>query len=133
MKHWFKSIENDATGTSYPLDKVIAELNFDADGLIPVIAQDEKSKKVLMFAWMSKESLDETLRTGKMCYWSRSRQGLWRKGSSSGHSQTVKSIAAECDGDVLLAEVSQVGFACHTRRHSCFYLRFWEDKVTLIE
>ena len=111
----------------------ITQVNFDDDGLIPAIAQDHLTHRVLMMAWMNQSALDQTLATERVTYWSRSRQGLWRKGSSSGHSQTVKSIAADCDGDVLLAEVSQVGFACHTRRHSCFYLRFWEDKVTLIE
>lgn len=131
MKSWFKSIENDATDTRYSRDKVLAELSFNGEGLIPVIAQDEQTKQVLMFAWMNSESLRETLDTGKMCYWSRSRQVLWRKGESSGHWQTVKSIRIDCDGDVLLAEVEQEGAACHTLRRSCFYLKFKGDQVAV--
>jgi phosphoribosyl-AMP cyclohydrolase len=131
MKTWFTSIENDSSGSHYALDKVIAELSFDADGLIPVIAQDESTRQVLMFAWMNREALQETLATGKMCYWSRSRKKLWRKGESSGHWQTLKSIRTDCDGDVLLAEIDQDGAACHTMRRSCFYLKFGKDQVTI--
>lgn len=131
MKTWFTSIENDSSGSHYALDKVIAELSFDADGLIPVIAQDESTRQVLMFAWMNREALQETLATGKMCYWSRSRKKLWRKGESSGHWQTLKSIRTDCDGDVLLAEIDQDGAACHTMRRSCFYIKFGKDQVTI--
>lgn len=131
MKSWFKSIENDPENTEYPLDVVLAELNFDDQGLIPVIAQDHQSKEVLMFAWMNRESLEETLNTSKMCYWSRSRQALWRKGESSGHWQTMISLRTDCDGDVLLAEVSQEDAACHTFRRSCFYLEFQEHSVRI--
>ena len=102
------------------------------DGLIPVIAQDAETKDVLMFAWMNQDALEETLKTGKMCYWSRSRNTLWRKGESSGHWQTLKSLRTDCDGDVLLAEIEQDGAACHTMRRSCFYLKFEAEQVRVV-
>ncbi len=122
MKAWFKAIEKDAEGSVYPLDQVLEELTFDADGLIPVIAQDDATGEVLMFAWMNKAALDETLASGAMCYWSRSRKSLWRKGESSGHRQKLVSLRTDCDGDVLLARIHQTGAACHTYRKSCFYI-----------
>lgn len=131
MKSWFKAIENDPTDSAYPLEKVLEELNFSEDGLIPVIAQDHQTKDVLMFAWMNMDALQETITTSKMCYWSRSRKALWRKGESSGHWQDLKSLRTDCDGDVLLAMVSQEEAACHTNRRSCFYLEFDKDKVTI--
>ena len=98
-------------------------LKWDADGLIPAIAQDAASGRVVMFAWMNRESLEATLACGNAVYWSRSRQRLWRKGEESGHFQKVISIRADCDGDVLLLEIEQVGgMACHTGRESCFFL-----------
>lgn len=102
-------------------DALIAAVKWNADGLVPVIAQDHISREVLMLAWMNKESLAETLATGQMCYWSRSRQALWRKGETSGHHQFMKKIIADCDGDTLLALVEQVGPACHTGENTCFY------------
>ncbi len=132
MKAWFKSIESDPENTVYALEKVLTELTVNEDGLIPVIAQDEHTKAVLMFAWMNRESLEETLQTGKMCYWSRSRKALWRKGESSGHWQTLKTLRTDCDGDVLLAEIEQDGAACHTMRRSCFYLKFEKDQVRVV-
>lgn len=131
MKSWFKSIENDPEHSSYPLEKVLEELNFTEDGLIPVIAQDHETKDILMFAWMNREALEETLKTSKMCYWSRSRNSLWRKGESSGHWQSLISMRTDCDGDVLLAFVRQEDAACHTFRRSCFYLEFKEDTVEI--
>ena len=132
MKTWFKSIESDPEDTVYALDKVLSELTVNEEGLIPVIAQDEQTNEVLMFAWMNLESLEETLQTGKMCYWSRSRKTLWRKGESSGHWQTLKTLRADCDGDVLLAGIEQDGAACHTMRRSCFYLKFEKDQVRIV-
>lgn len=131
MKSWFKSIENDPEKSAYPLEKVLEELNFTEEGLIPVIAQDHETKDVLMFAWMNRESLEETLSTARMCYWSRSRKSLWRKGESSGHCQTLMSMRTDCDGDVLLASIKQEEAACHTYRRSCFYLEFKEDTVEI--
>jgi len=132
MKSWFKSIESDPENTCYSMDKVLAELSFNEDGLIPVISQDYQTKEVLMFAWMNAVSLQETLQTSRMCYWSRSRKAFWRRGESSGHWQTMKSISTDCDGDVLLAMVDQEGAACHTERRSCFYLKFEKDQVKII-
>jgi len=132
MKSWFKSIENDPENTAYPLSKVLEELTFDQDGLIPVISQDFQTKEVLMFAWMNSTSLEETLTTSRMCYWSRSRKAYWRKGESSGHWQTLKAMSTDCDGDVLLALVDQEGAACHTDRRSCFYLKFEQDKIKIL-
>ena len=102
-------------------------LKWNEDGLISAIAQDAQTGRVLMSAWMNRESLQETVATGRAVYWSRSRQRLWRKGEESGHSQMVKSIRADCDGDVLLLSVEQVGgIACHTGRQSCFFLELRE-------
>ena len=99
----------------------LAALKWDADGMIPAIAQDE-SGRVVMFAFMNRESLQETVRCGNAVYWSRSRQRLWRKGEESGHFQKLRSVRTDCDNDVLLLSVEQVGgIACHTGRESCFY------------
>ncbi len=96
-------------------------LKWDADGMIPAIAQDE-NRRVVMFAYMNRESLQETVRCGNAVYWSRSRQRLWRKGEESGHFQKIRSIRTDCDGDVLLLEIEQIGgIACHTGRHNCFF------------
>lgn len=104
-------------------------LKWDAAGMIPAIAQDETSGRVVMFAWMNRESLQESLRCGYAVYWSRSRQRLWRKGEESGHVQKLKSVRADCDGDVLLLAVEQVGgMACHTGRESCFFLELQGDR-----
>ncbi len=99
----------------------ITTVKFNDQGLIPVIAQDAKTLELLMLAWMNAASLSETLKTGRMTYWSRSRQAYWRKGESSGHVQTLKDMRIDCDRDCLLAMVEQVGPACHTNRKSCFY------------
>lgn len=131
MKAWFKSIESSSEGASFPLAKVLDELSFDDQGLIPVIAQDALSKEILMFAWMNRQSLEETIETGRMCYWSRSRQAFWRKGESSGHFQTLVELSTDCDGDVLLAQIEQLGAACHTHRRSCFYLKFAGQEVKI--
>lgn len=99
----------------------VNELKFDSQGLIPTITQDERTKKVLMVAYMNKEALQKTLETGKVHYYSRSRQKLWLKGESSGHFQIVKEIAFDCDLDAVLIQVEQIGGACHTGHRSCFY------------
>jgi phosphoribosyl-AMP cyclohydrolase len=103
--------------TQANIEKVV----FNAQGLVPVIAQHHQTKEVLMLAWMNRESLTLTLETGQMTYWSRSRSALWRKGESSGHVQTLKEMRLDCDGDAILALVEQIGPACHTGAPSCFY------------
>ena len=100
---------------------------YNADGLIPAIVQDAATSRVLMMAWMSASSIEATLRTGLMHYWSRSRQKLWFKGESSGHTQRVVRWAVDCDVDTLLFEVEQIGGACHTGYRSCFFQTFAPD------
>ena len=99
----------------------VKSLKFDANGLMPAIIQDYKSGEVLMVAYMNKNSLRRTMRSGKTCFWSRSRKEYWRKGETSGNFQFVKSIYYDCDMDALLIKVRQVGVACHTGNRSCFY------------
>ena len=94
---------------------------FNADGLVPAIAQDAKSGAVLMLAWMNRESLEKTLATGNVTYWSRSRKALWVKGETSGHTQKLVEAFIDCDGDALLFKVDQTGPACHTGEAVCFY------------
>lgn len=119
---YFRSIENSAKGTEFPLDTLLAELSFNRDGLLPVIAQDHVSREVLMMAWMNREALEHTLASGNVTYWSRSRAQLWRKGETSGNYQRLVKLRIDCDGDTLLCDVEQVGPACHTGRSNCFYL-----------
>ena len=100
------------------LDKI----TWNSDGLVPAIAQDHKSGRILMMAWMNAESLSLTVKENRAIYWSRSRQKLWRKGEESGHIQHIKEIRLDCDSDVIILTVDQVGgIACHTGRESCFY------------
>lgn len=99
----------------------LAAVAFNADGLVPAIAQDATSGAVLMMAWMNRETLAETLKTGRVTYWSRSRQAVWRKGETSGHAQRLVEAWIDCDGDTLLFKVEQTGPACHTGARSCFY------------
>lgn len=120
----------------------LAELHFDAQGLIPAIAQDADTGTVLMMAWMNAEAIQETVRSGRAVYYSRSRQRLWRKGEESGHIQKVHDIRLDCDGDVLLLKITQVGgIACHTGRQRCFYrsleqqgeLSHWVDQDPVLK
>ena len=105
-------------------DSWLDQITWTADGLVPVIAQEAATGKVLMFAWMNREALARTAELGEAVYWSRSRGRLWHKGESSGHVQKVHEIRLDCDRDVILLEVEQLGgIACHTGRHNCFYHR----------
>ncbi len=105
------------------------EIKWDADGLVPAIAQDAESGRVLMFAWMNRESLRLSAEEGRAVYWSRSRAKLWRKGEESGHVQRIKHMRLDCDADVILLSIEQVGgIACHTGRESCFYRRFEDGR-----
>lgn len=114
-----------------PTAEQLADVRFDAAGLIPVIAQDIATKSVLMVAWMNADTLQMTLDEGRMVYWSRSRQEIWRKGDTSGDRQFVREAFYDCDGDVLLFMVEQEGNgACHTGAYSCFFRRFGGDEQT---
>lgn len=111
----------------------IDTVNWDANGLVPVIAQEHDTKRILMFAWMNREALQLTNETKQAVYWSRSRNRLWRKGEESGHVQRVHEIRLDCDEDVILILVEQVGgIACHTGRHNCFFKKL-EDNSWLID
>jgi phosphoribosyl-AMP cyclohydrolase len=115
-------------------------IKWDRDGLVPVIAQEAGSGDVLMFAWMNREAVAQTAARGQAVYWSRSRQRLWHKGEESGHFQQVHEIRLDCDNDVVLLRVTQLGhgdaepsIACHTGRHSCFYQRLEGDRWQAVE
>jgi phosphoribosyl-AMP cyclohydrolase len=113
---------NENNGTKQlDLANLLAALRFDTQGLVPVIAQNHETGEVLMLAYMNREALEETLATRRVCYWSRSRGRLWRKGESSGHTQRLVGLALDCDGDTLLLKVEQIGSACHTGARSCFF------------
>ncbi|MAQ82476.1 MAG: phosphoribosyl-AMP cyclohydrolase [Maritimibacter sp.] len=107
-------------------------LKFDDKGLIPVVAQDHATGEVLMVAWMNAEAVAKTLETGRVTYWSRSRQSFWIKGETSGHVQTLVELRVDCDRDCLLALVEQEGPACHTNRRSCFYTAIRDGEETEI-
>ncbi len=112
----------------------LSELKFDADGLIPAIAQDAESKRVLMVAWMNRQALIETIRTQSAVYWSRSRNKFWRKGEESGHFQHIREVSIDCDGDVVLLQLEQIGgIACHTGRESCFYRVYHQGQWETVE
>lgn len=110
------------------------EVNWNSEGLVPAIAQDAESGKVLMVAWMNREALQETASTGFAVYWSRSRERLWRKGEESGHVQRVLEIRLDCDEDVLLLQIDQVGgIACHTGRQNCFFNKLVDGKWVTVD
>jgi phosphoribosyl-AMP cyclohydrolase len=110
------------------------EIKWSADGLVPVIAQESGSGKVLMMAWMNREALGLSVQEGRAIYWSRSRNTLWRKGEESGHIQVLKDIRLDCDNDVILLEVEQRGgIACHTGRHNCFYKQLQGERWVAVE
>ena len=111
---------------------ILDQVTFGPDGLVAAVAQQHDTGEVLMLAWMNREALGETLRTGQACYWSRSRGRLWRKGESSGQTQRVVSLRLDCDRDSVLLLVEQVGVACHTGRRSCFFLEAGADGLTEI-
>jgi phosphoribosyl-AMP cyclohydrolase len=127
----FKQLESLQSGDSVPLAAALDELPWNADGLLPAIAQQFDSGEVLMMAWMNREALDETLASGRVCYWSRSRRALWRKGESSGQVQMLRELRLDCDGDTILLQVDQTGPACHTGRRDCFYSRVEGDRLVV--
>lgn len=131
MSIWLQ-LEQAERGERHALAEVLAAIPWNADGLITAIAQQHDSGEVLMLAWMNREALLETLTTGRVCYWSRSRQTLWRKGESSGHRQRLVEARLDCDGDAVLLRVDQQGPACHTGRPNCFYNAIRDDAVEVI-
>ena len=111
---------------------VVKAIRFNDQGLVPAIAQQHDSGEVLMMAWMNADAVAETLGTGRVCYWSRSRARLWRKGESSGQVQTLKEFRWDCDADTVLVLVDQKGVACHTGRHNCFFNALRDGKPEVI-
>jgi phosphoribosyl-AMP cyclohydrolase len=127
----FRQLESLAAGESVALVEALDALPWNADGLLPAIAQQHDTGEVLMLAWMNREALRETLETGRVCYWSRSRQSLWRKGESSGQVQMLRELRFDCDGDTILLKVDQTGPACHTGRRDCFYNLVQGDRLVV--
>src|SRR5215470_5754155 len=115
------------------MSSFLSQLKFDRAGLVPAIAQQYDSGRVLMMAWMNRESIAQTLATGQVCYWSRSRQALWRKGETSGRAQRLVEMRVDCDGDTLLLLVDQTGVACHTGSYSCFFRRVEGPELVTLE
>lgn len=132
MSELFVELESYALGQSVALAQVLDAIPWNADGLIAAIAQQHDTREVLMLAWMNRAALDETLLTRRVCYWSRSRQSLWRKGETSGHVQHLVEARLDCDGDALLLLVDQHGAACHTGRPNCFYNAIRGEAVQVI-
>ncbi len=107
----------------HDITEILKQVKFTENGLVPAIAQDFQTGEVLMMAWMNVEAIEKTLATGQVHYWSRSRSAIWRKGETSGHTQTLKEFLIDCDGDTILVIIEQVGPACHTGEHSCFFTK----------
>lgn len=129
---FFKALETNPLGHTIAFADAVERLQFDSQGLVPVIAQQYDTGEVLMMAWMNRDALLETLAEQQVCYWSRSRQQLWRKGESSGHTQRLVEMRLDCDGDALLCLVDQKGPACHTNRKNCFYLSVQGEQLAII-
>jgi len=127
----FKHNEQQPEGFQASLKEALDNLAFNDAGLVAAIAQQHDSGEVLMMAWMNREAIEETLATGRVCYFSRSRGKLWLKGESSGQVQMLKELRIDCDGDALLVKVDQTGPACHTGRRDCFYWKADASNVTI--
>ena len=112
-------------------DRIMDEIVFNSDGLVPAIAQQHDSGEVLMMAWMNRDAIDQTLASGLVTYYSRSRQSLWQKGETSGNTQRLVGMQFDCDADAILVLVEQTGPACHTNRPNCFYLRVEDGQVVV--
>jgi phosphoribosyl-AMP cyclohydrolase len=125
----FPRLESAPLGAGATIAAALDQLRYDAQGLVPAIAQDAASGAVLMLAWMNRTALERTLAEGYACYWSRSRNAYWRKGETSGHLQRLVELRFDCDGDAVLLRVEQTGPACHTNRPSCFYVLADGDRV----
>jgi phosphoribosyl-AMP cyclohydrolase len=131
LNDFYLSLESITADKTVALQDCIEHLNFNHLGLIPVITQCEESKEVLMHAWMNRAALEKTLATGRMTYWSRSRNAFWIKGQTSGHTQQLVTMRFDCDGDTILCLVKQIGAACHTGRPNCFYLQVDSESDTV--
>jgi phosphoribosyl-AMP cyclohydrolase len=129
----FKRLERATAGESVALRDVLDALQFTDDGLIPAIAQRHDTGEIAMVGYMNRATLEETLTTGRVCYYSRSRNRAWRKGEESGNIQVLRELRIDCDGDALLLTVEQTGPACHTGQRSCFYLKVNGDRVTVTD
>ena len=114
------------------VEQIVNGLKFSSEGLIPVISQDHATSEILMMAWMNKEAVRETLRTSRVCYWSRSRKTLWRKGESSGQIQELREFRWDCDSDTVLILIEQKGVACHTGRRNCFFNALRDGNIVTI-
>ena len=128
----FKELESAELGATDSLAAALDHLAYNDAGLVAAIAQQFDSREVLTLAWMNRPAIEETLATGRVCYWSRSRQTFWRKGETSGHVQRLNEMRIDCDGDALLLLVDQTGPACHTGRASCFYVQVEGERVKVI-
>ncbi len=128
---FWKSLENQPQGTQFPWAEVLEQLVFNEQGLITAVAQQHDTGEILMLAWMNRQAIEITLQEGQVCYWSRSRHKLWRKGESSGQVQRLKALKIDCDGDALLLQVDQQGPACHTGRRGCFFYEVRDQSVTI--
>ena len=126
-----KALEVAAAGTSVDLAEFLDAVKFNDQGLVPAIAQDNASGTVLMLAWMNRTSIEQTLASGSVTYFSRSRQSLWQKGETSGNTQRLLRMQFDCDGDAILMQVKQTGPACHTERPNCFYLEVQGRQVVV--
>ncbi len=127
----FKNNEHQACGFRVPLSSALDNLCYNDAGLVPVIARQHNSGEILMMAWMNRAAIEETLSSGQVCYYSRSRKALWRKGEQSGQTQKLISMHIDCDGDALLVNVDQTGPACHTGRRDCFFWRVEGDHAEI--
>lgn len=130
-QNFFKHLEGAKLNETFAWEQLKPHIKFNQDGLIPAIAQQFDSKEVLMMAWMNLAAIEETLASGRVCYWSRSRQNYWRKGEESGQIQQLKSLTFDCDGDTILLQVEQTGPACHTGRKSCFYTQIKNNQAII--
>ncbi len=126
-----KALETSPNGTRLDLAEFLDVVKFNDQGLVPAIAQDSTSGTVLMLAWMNRDSIDQTLASGSVTYYSRSRQSLWQKGETSGNTQRLVDMQFDCDADAILMLVEQTGPACHTNRPNCFYLRVEDGQVVV--
>ena len=126
-----KALETSPNGTRLDLAEFLDVVKFNDQGLVPAIAQDSTSGTVLMLAWMNRDAIDQTLASGLVTYYSRSRQSLWQKGETSGNTQRLVDMQFDCDADAILMLVEQTGPACHTNRPNCFYLRVEDGQVVV--